>query len=325
MEKSLEPNSEAIERRWQETDGLIRRIESSGCNGVNSHEILRLGDLYIELTSDLNKLKSSQNHVLRKRANALALRAYGIIHFRRTMGVMDMLRFFIFDFPALVRKRFHFVFAGALIFLMASLVGYLCINEKSRLLDLVISPFAQEQFRQNIARLDVNKPHPASREPGFGLSSMIMTNNIRVSILAFASGIFLGIGTVVILISNGLMLGGLAALYTDAGLSKYFWSLILPHGGIELICIFITAGAGLIIGYALINPGSFRRREWLIKEGHDAVKLVIGCVPLLIIAGLIEAYVTPAYLTADFKLIISGGFFLLIMAYLKFFGNSQTD
>lgn len=309
--------AESVTRRWQETEELLARVEASGRRKVNSHEILRLGDLYIELISDLNKLRSvSGDRKERKRANKLALRVYGVIYHQRPMGIIDFFKFFFFEFPDLLRRRIHFIVACALIFMMSAWVGYICIHEKSRLLDLVISPEEQQRVKTTIANTDVNQPHPMARESGFGLSSMIMTNNIRVSILAFALGIFLGVGTIVILIVNGLKLGGLAALYSSAGLDGFFWSLILPHGGIELLCIFITGGAGLIIGYALINPGSFHRRDWLVREGRDAVKMLVGAIPLLVIAGLIEAYVTPAYLAISTKLTISAVIFALTLTFL---------
>lgn len=293
-------------QRWREIEELMNRIDKSGFSKVNSHEIMRLGELYVDLLSDLNKLKAANGDFsLRKRANRIALRAYGIIYHHRSMGVTDLLKFFLCEFPALIMKRIHFIVASMLIFLIAAMVGYICIHEKSRLLDLVVPPVEQQRVKTAIATLDTNKPHPATREAGFGLSSTIMTNNIRVSILAFALGIFFGVGTIAILVTNGLLIGGLAALYHEGGLAGHFWSLILPHGGIELLCIFICGGAGLIIGYALINPGSFHRKDWLVREGMDAVKLLIGTIPLLVVAGLIEAYVTPAYLSIPLKLVIS--------------------
>jgi uncharacterized membrane protein SpoIIM required for sporulation len=314
--------SEETFARWQQTEELLDTIESAGIRNSRPDDLIKLSNLYLELVSDLNRLKkASVDYAVRRRANKLALRTYGIIYQKKTMGITDFLQFFLFRFPELVRQRFHFIFAAAMILAMSSLIGFLCIHEKSRLLDLVIAPEEQQQLKSAIASIDPARAHALAHEPGFGLSSRIMVNNIRVSILAFALGFFFGIGTLVILVINGLKIGGLASLYANAGLSGYFWSLILPHGGIELMCIFITAGAGLIIGYALINPGSYRRREWLIKEGNVAIRLLLGSVPLLVLAGLIEAYITPAHLTVYFKLALSAVLFALLMLYLCLSGK----
>ncbi len=304
-------------KRWEETERLLERFESLRVGKPGPGDILRLGELYTELISDLNKLTVSvDDPPARERVNRLALRAYGTIYQRKSMTFSDLIRFFLIGFPGLVRKRIHFVVASALLFIVAALVGYLCIHEKSRLVDLAVPPVEQQRLKSLALSARPNEPHPLAREGNFGLSSTIMVNNIRVSILAFATGIFLGIGTIIILINNGLMLGAMAALYTDAGFARYFWSLILPHGGIELVCIFIGGAAGLIVGYALINPGSYYRKDWVVKEGHDAIKLVIGTVPMLIIAALIEAYITPAYLSPDAKLVLSAFFFLVLIGWL---------
>ncbi|NLF98092.1 MAG: stage II sporulation protein M [Candidatus Riflebacteria bacterium] len=308
---------ESATKRWEETENLLNRIENHTAESIKPADVLRLGELYTELISDLNKLTVAiDDPPARARVNRLALRAYGTIYQKKPMTFGELVNFFIFGFPRLVRRRIHFVIASALLFITAALVGYLCIHEKSRLVDLAVPPVEQQRLKSLAMAARPNEPHPLAREGNFGLSSSIMVNNIRVSILAFATGIFLGIGTIIILIKNGLMLGAMAALYTDAGYARYFWSLILPHGGIELICIFIGGAAGFIVGYSLINPGSYRRKDWVVKEGHDAVKLVIGSIPLLVLAALIEAYITPAFLSPDHKLGLSAIFFLLLVAWL---------
>jgi len=309
--------SESAKQRWEETERLLSRFENPRTGKPGPGDVLRLGELYTELISDLNKLAVSvDDPPARERVNRLALRAYGTIYHSRTMTFADLLKFFLIGFPGLVRRRIHFVVASALLFIAAALIGYLCIHEKSRLVDLAVPPVEQQRLKSLAMSAKPNQPHPLAREGNFGLSSTIMVNNIRVSILAFATGIFLGIGTIIILINNGLMLGAMAALYTDAGFARYFWSLILPHGGIELACIFICGAAGLIVGYALINPGSYYRKDWVVKEGHDAIKLVIGTVPLLVLAALIEAYITPAYLSPNAKLVLAAFFFLVLIAWM---------
>ncbi len=203
-----------------------------------------------------------------------------------------------------------------MIFMVASLVGYLCISEKSKLIDLIISPEQQQHYQKSIKMVDPRKPHPDANKSGIAISSFIMANNIRVCIKSFATGIFLGMGTIYVLILNGLLLGGLASLYTSGGLAAYFWSLILPHGGIELLSVFIAGGAGLIIGHALVNPGKMKRKDKLKTEGSKAIKLVLGIIPMLVIAGLIETYITPAYISAAVKFILSTVFMLVTLTWL---------
>jgi uncharacterized membrane protein SpoIIM required for sporulation len=299
----------ADQARWNETEILLDRIEKNR-RECDSQDILRLGELYTELISDLNKFNATiEDSTDRRRVNKLALRAYGIIYRPRAMRITDFVIFFLFEFPRLIKEKIHFILAAMLIFIFSSMIGYLCINTKSKLIDLVIPPAQQEIYRDSIKRIDTSKAHPSASEPAFGVSSYIMTNNIRVSAKAFATGIFLGVGTIFVLVLNGLLLGGLASIYTSGGLAAHFWSLILPHGGIELLCVFIAGGAGLLIGYSLLNPGQLKRRDSLIKEGGKAVRLMIGIVPLLVLAALIEAYITPATLPETVKFALSAIFF----------------
>jgi uncharacterized membrane protein SpoIIM required for sporulation len=304
------------ESRWNETEIILNRLDRT-YGEKRSDDILRLGQLYIELVSDLNKLNQTpESSAARQRVNKLALKAYGAIYQPKSLGLLDMLAFFIFGFPKIVREKLPYIFAAMLIFIFSSFIGYLCINEKSKLIDLVIPPAQQEHYRENIRRINPDSPHPGAYGARFGDASFIMTNNIKVSAQAFATGIFIGVGTIYILILNGLLLGGLASLYTSGGLASFFWSLILPHGGIELLCVFISGGAGLLIGHSILVPGKHSRKDSIIIEGGKAIRLMFGIVPMLVMAGLIEAYITPAYISETAKFIFSALAIFLTVTWL---------
>jgi uncharacterized membrane protein SpoIIM required for sporulation len=125
------------------------------------------------------------------------------------------------------------------------------------------------------------------------LSSFIMTNNIKVSFGAFALGGTAGIGTAGLLFYNGIMLGELGAIFHRHGLALQFWAMIVPHGVIELTAIVIAGAAGFLVARALLAPGDRGRRAALAHYGREAVQLVAGCAALLVVAGLIEGFVTP--------------------------------
>ena len=124
-------------------------------------------------------------------------------------------------------------------------------------------------------------------------SSQIFTNNIRVSFLAFAGGIALGLGTALVLVLNGLMLGALAGIVFVEGKGSTFVELVAPHGPLELSCIAVSAVAGLRIGLALIDPGPRARQAALIAESRRGVEIVLGTAVWLVVAGLVEGYLTP--------------------------------
>jgi uncharacterized membrane protein SpoIIM required for sporulation len=149
-------------------------------------------------------------------------------------------------------------------------------------------------------------------------SSRIMTNNISVTFLAFAFGMTFGLGTVYIMAFNGLLLGALAGLCHIHGLDAAFWSFVLPHGVIELTAIFIGGGAGFLLSTALLIPGDLTRKNALILRGRQAVPLTLGCVPLLIVAGVVEGFFSPVPLPVELKFLVAGILLALLLAYLLF-------
>jgi uncharacterized membrane protein SpoIIM required for sporulation len=146
-------------------------------------------------------------------------------------------------------------------------------------------------------------------------SSAIMTNNLSVSFAAFAGGILGGIGTVYMMIFNGVLIGVVGVACYRAGLSVSLWSFIAPHGALELPAIFIAGGAGLLLARGLLAPGFLSRRDSLTEAAAVAVRLLLGVVPMLIIAGLIEGFISPTDLPADLKFALGASVFVLLAAY----------
>ena len=127
----------------------------------------------------------------------------------------------------------------------------------------------------------------------------------------------MGVGTLWVLFTNGLLLG----IVFELCIRHRFWEIpifVSAHGVIELTAIFIAGGAGLLIGKALLMPGDLRRIDALVENGRLAIKLILGCIPMLLIAGLIEGFISPAHIPAAYKFSISGmSAILMAMYFLK--------
>ena len=121
-----------------------------------------------------------------------------------------------------------------------------------------------------------------------------MVNNIQVAFLCFAFGALLGVGTIWMLLYNGMLIGALAALFHRVGESYTFWAHIWPHGVTELTAIFIAGGAGLSLAYSFFVPGELTRGESFKREGKVTIQLMMGVIPLFVFAALIEGFLTPA-------------------------------
>ena len=141
-------------------------------------------------------------------------------------------------------------------------------------------------------------------EASGAISSAIFTNNIRVTLLAFALGITFGLGTAFVLVNNGVLIGVLGGLTTAAGTGPVFVEYVVAHGVLELSCIVVGGAAGLRLGWAMIDPGHRTRAEVMQTEGRAAVEMVLGTAPWLVVAGLIEGFITPQGLGVEAMLFV---------------------
>jgi uncharacterized membrane protein SpoIIM required for sporulation len=142
-------------------------------------------------------------------------------------------------------------------------------------------------------------PHRAiglGADQAAALSATIFTNNIGVTFISFASGILLGVGPAFLLLYNGLILGSVAGIASNGGHTADVIELIAPHGVLELSCIAVCAAAGMRMGWALVEPGPRTRGQALAVEAPRAVLLVLATAPWLVLAGLVEGFVTPHHL-----------------------------
>jgi uncharacterized membrane protein SpoIIM required for sporulation len=152
--------------------------------------------------------------------------------------------------------------------------------------------------------------------PPAGLSTFILVNNIQVAFLAFALGITFGIGTVYLVVQNAVLIGLLAGAYTSVGKAGVFWALVLPHGLLELTAIAIAAGAGLRMGWSLIDPGERRRSMAVAEEARDAAMVVLGVLPAFGVAAVVEGFLTGTSVPDPVEIGIGAGLAVLYVAVL---------
>ena len=147
-------------------------------------------------------------------------------------------------------------------------------------------------------------------------AASLFTHNITVALVAFALGITLALGTAFILINNGVLLGVIAGISIDAGRTGWFVDLVAAHGVLELSCVVVAGAAGLRIGVALIDPGNRPRGERLREEAANGVLIVLGTMPWLVVAGIVESVVTAALpgplAGLAFGLALGGVFWVLV-------------
>lgn len=255
-------------------------------------QVQELIRLYRETAADLARLRTLQADPQEiAYVNRLVAASHGLVYRGVGREAGGLLRFFLVEYPRLVRQTWAFSLASLLIGVAFAGMSYVTVQRSPEVVTDIMGG-ADAEFVDHRTGDDIRGRFQTMSSPV--LSSFVTTNNIRVALLAFALGITFGLGTVYVLAVNGVMLGGFAGAYARSGVGTDFWVTVMPHGALELSAIVVAGGSGLLLGYSLWCPGDRSRRLALRESAVVAMKLAVGLVPAFIVAGLIEGFVTPS-------------------------------
>jgi uncharacterized membrane protein SpoIIM required for sporulation len=225
--------------------------------------------------------------------------------------------FFAADFPRLVRMQHRAMFASALLFFVPLVGVGILLQFRPELIHSIFDPAQLASFENMYD--PASKLQRLGRESGSDLAmfGFYILNNVSIGFRTFASGLLGGIGSVFVLIMNGVVIGGVAGHLTAIGYGDPFWRFVAGHSGPELTAIVISGGAGLQIGMALIAPGRRSRARALIGAGVIGAKLVLGVLAMLVFAAFVEAYWSSlAWMPAPVKFSVGGVVWLTILLWL---------
>jgi uncharacterized membrane protein SpoIIM required for sporulation len=278
---------------------LLARSEGNGLRSLDAAQIEALARAYRSVVSDLAiAQRDFPNDQLTLWLNGLASRAHLRLYRAPAPSWRRFGDFFWTDFARRFRAAGPYLAVSALLLFGPALVAYILALLDPTLRDALVPARMRQVMENGRTWTDIQ---PAVRP---GMATMIFTNNIQVAFLGFAGGVLFGLGTAYVLVNNGLMLGGVLGAAQYYGVAPLLWSFISPHGYLELTCIVIAGAAGLMLGDALLRPGLLMRREALARAARRAVELVMGAAPVLVVAGLIEGFVSPSELPIEAKLFI---------------------
>lgn len=308
---------------WRTLTQLLDRSQGR-VSRLSPEEIEMLGSLYRAATSDLAVARRDfPKHKVTLYLNQLVGRAHAVIYRGEPMAGRRLLRFATGGFPRTFRRTLPFTLVAALLFLLPALVSALGLAWQPEAARWLLPAQAQELI-PTIEQQELWTDIPVQERPY--ASTFIMQNNIQVAFLAFGGGVLAGLPTVFLMVLNGLMLGGITGLTAHYGVGLELWSFVIGHGVVEISVIFIAGGSGLSLGWVVIQPGLLSRRDALTSAARQAIRLVIGCVPLLVVAGLIEGFISPAEnLPWAVKWVLGLGSGVLLYSYLFLAGRSKRD
>ncbi len=292
---------------WTRLETLLARAEERGLEAMDGDELRNLGVLYRQASSDLVYTRSAlQNADLADYLNQLVASAYGVIYRKSRFSWKQMKEFFLSGFPARVRRHAGAMIAAAAITVAGILLGGGAVLADADAFSAIVPGQYHELYGKQQEDLRAARFGSPDADQQAAFSGHLYTNNIRVSLLAFALGISFGLLTAVLLFYNGALLGAIAGNALKWGGSLEFWALIVPHGTIELTCVVLAGGAGLVIGRALIAPGRRTRSEAAAAAAKEAVPIALGSAPFLVLAGFLEAFVTPSAMPGPWMKIAIG-------------------
>lgn len=301
-------------KQWSELETLEARASRGRVARLNGREIVRFASLYRLAATDLALAqKYFPSERLALYLNGLVRRTHPIVY-QPTASRAGIASYVRSGFPSSYRKAGPYTAAAFLVFLLAAILAAVAVLFNQANASLLLG---SDEVRSLTGVMRMHHLWMGTNTANHSVAAnFIMLNNIKVAFIAFAGGILFGLGTVYIMATNGIMLGVIGVLVAQYGLSRQFWSFVLPHGVIELSVIFMAGGAGLLIGDAILHPGLRTRGQALARASRTAALILVGCVPLLMIAGTIEGFFSasnnPAWLKFSIGL-VSG---VLLYSYL---------
>jgi uncharacterized membrane protein SpoIIM required for sporulation len=312
-----------VERRsatWERLDGLLVRAGRKGVRALQPGEIAELGRLYRATTSDLAYAKGSGfDRVLLEYLNRITARAHAYVYGATLeSGYSRLGRFYGETLPREFRRSFAYTGICIALTVACAVVAYVLIRtHPADAYALLSSGMIPDEIKKSLH--DSNFGFDRSYSPA--MATEIIANNVKVAILAFGGCVTLGYFTLQIIIENGLMLGGLGALFTNAGFGYDFWATIAPHGVIELTAIQIAGGAGLLIAAGVLYPGRMRRRDAITVNAKRAGTLIVGVASMLVVAGTIEGFLSPQRWPPEVRIGIGAVTAVALLFYFGFAGR----
>ena len=287
------------QEHWNELERLLARSQGNGLRRFEAADIEALGREYRQVISDLAIARRDfPDDQLTVSLNALAARAHLRLYRAPAPSWRRMGQFFWSDFARRFRSAGAYLSVAALLLFGPAALAYLGALLDPTVREALVPAQLRRVMESGRTWTDIE---PSLRP---GMATLIFTNNIQVAFLCFAGGVLFGLGTVYALVTNGLMLGGVLGAAQFYGMAPLLWAFISPHGYLELTCIVIAGAAGLMLGDALLRPGLLQRREALARAARRAVELVAGAAPILVVAGLVEGFISPSELPMAMKYLI---------------------
>lgn len=318
------------ERRadWQQYESLLSRLQNRRQSRWASNDVALLARLYRSICYDLSLVQSREwGSRLEQYLNDLVAQGHNCLYRSPPKSLHVIWEFLAFGFPRLLRKRIRPCLLALVLFLVPMLasgwVGYFRPDLAELVagreeIEAVLGMYSEQFYTQPDAM------YAGERSRMFGF---YVRNNTGIAFRAFSLGILGGVGTCVVLLTNGISLGIVQGAILAKGnpTADNFFSFIITHGAFELTAIVIAGAGGLIVAQGLLMPGTRTRMDSLRHNGREALQLALGTGVMLFIAALLEGYFSPLPIESSIKYTVGTVLWLLVFVYFGYAGREHSS
>lgn len=305
------------EPTWSQLDGLLNDIEAG-----RTPDAQKLPFLFRQVSKDLALARSRGfDMALIERLNALSLRTHQLMYGARRSSVARFGLFWTRDFPQAVRREWRSMTVSLGLFYGGALLCFVaCLFFPD--LPYYLMGYEEIEGMQEM----YNPAHEIAGRPGgasddLGMFGFYIYNNIGVAFRTFASGLVFGLGSLMFVGMNGIILGVVAGHLTNVGAANTFFPFVIGHGAPELTAICISGAAGFRLGWAVVAPGRRKRAEALMLTAREVLPLIYGATGLLVIAAYMEGFWSASAVPKLVKYGVGAMAWVVLTAYLGLAGR----
>jgi uncharacterized membrane protein SpoIIM required for sporulation/uncharacterized RDD family membrane protein YckC len=308
--------------RWIAFAGTLTEAQRRGLKSLGESGVRTFVAEYRALSTDLARLRTAARGMPSDELfylGRLVAGAHNLLYRDRRSTIREILRFIAVDVPTEVRRSFRPIALAAAFLFGPAIIAYTAVVRDPAVAPVFIPVHMLDRAQSGVERArngDGYIDDPQMFRPV--MASRIISNNVQVTIAVFAFGVTAGIMTLLLLLFNGVSLGGVMGLYASKGIAPLLIAFVAPHGVLELSAICIAGAAGLLVAAAMLIPGNRTRTRALRENGGRAMRLMTAAALMLVVAGSIEGMISPIpYWPLSLKLVVSALTALAMVLYLR--------
>ena len=319
---------------WERFTALLERFDRRSLRGRTAGEVAELSRGLRELAADLATVRArGWGDRLDDYLNTLLGRGHTAFYAAPPSPVAGVTEYLTRGFPRVFRRNLRFFLVAAALFFGPFLAAWTAVAVRPDLADRMLPPEAQAAYDEMYSEGGGLDPD-ATDEDGesafdlgaygqqrIGMAGFYVYNNVGIALKCFALGITFGLGTVYVLLSNGIQIGAVFGYAGVSGNGERLFSFAVTHGSFELTAIAVAGGAGLMLADALLHPGRRSRLGSLMVRGQEAIQVAAGAAAMLVVAAGLEAFWSPAPIAPSIKYAVGGTLWVAVFAWLLLAGR----